>query len=133
MTVEVGLMASVTKGERLLVYFTRMSNSQPATSHDEAMLLLEMLNEIENELSEIPYDPDEPGTDGRMYPPNAMFRYKLWERSGVQCYRQAGHATFVADNGAIEICKRVGIILGQIIFEKPGRNDRKVSDYDSSE
>jgi hypothetical protein len=44
-----------------------------------------------------------------------------------------GHySSFVAENGALEIRERVGSILGEIKFEKPGMNGRKVSDYDSS-
>ena len=121
------------KRERLNLVYNRLDEEEPAANHDEALALLaSILNEVEDDFSGVPYHPDEPGTDGRMYPPNARFRYKNWERTGVYCYRQVAHATFIAENGAVEIRSRVGAELGGILYEKPGRDGKKVSDYDSS-
>ncbi len=124
----------LSKRERLLLFFERLSQRGPASNHDEAMTLLETaLSEIENQFSGIPYDPTEPGTDGRMYPPTASFRFAKLEVPGLRCYRQVAHVTFVADNGAIEIRPRIGVDLGPILFDLAGKNGKKVSDYDASE
>ncbi len=126
--------SSLSKKERLLVFLNRLAGARPAANHDEAMALLAgTLNDVEDEFSGIPYDPEERGADGRMYPPSALYRYTKWERNGVRCYRQVAHATFVADNGAVEIRSRSGSELGGVLFEKQGKDGRTVSDYDSSQ
>jgi hypothetical protein len=116
----------------LELFKDRIRAKEPAANHDAAMASLsETLNSVEDEFSGVPYNPEEAGTDGRMYPPNERFRYRNWERSGVRCYRQVAHATFIADNGAVEIRNRRGTELGSILLEKPGSDGRKVSDYES--
>jgi hypothetical protein len=125
---------SLPKVERLALFRQRLQESRPAVNHEEAMVLLaRTLNGVEDEFSGVPYNPEEPGTDGRMYPPHERFRYLKWECASVRCYRQVAHATFVADNGAVEIRSRKGAELGEVIFSKPGQDGREVSAYDSSE
>jgi hypothetical protein len=119
------------KEQRLLLFFHRLDAEGSAENHDEAMVLLTTtLNFIEDELSGIAYNPEQPGTDGRMYPPDERYRYSKWEYPGVRCYRQRRHATFVADNGAIEIRNRTSSDPGTLAFEKAGKDGRKVSSYD---
>ena len=123
----------LSKRQRLALFVECLSRRGPVADHDEAMSLLERtLNEIENLFSGIPYDSAEPGTDGRMYPPRAAFRSIKLERPEIRCYRQFAHLTFIADNGAVEIRSRIGVDLGPILFEPPGKNGKKVSDYDPS-
>jgi hypothetical protein len=118
--------------ERLKLFLQRLNAAKPAADHDSAMALIAAtLVVVEDEFSGVPYNPDEPGADGRMYPPKVQFRYSAWERPGVRCYRHTAHATFVAANGAIEIRSRRGIDLGAVVFEKQGTDGKKVSDYDS--
>jgi len=122
------------KAQRLALFCDRLKQKDPAANHDEAMtLLVSTLHDVEDEFSGVPYNPEEPGTDGRMYPPNDRFRYPKWERPGVRCYHQVAHATFVAENGALEIRARTGSDLGRIIFEKQGQDGRRVSDHDATE
>jgi hypothetical protein len=65
----------------------RMRIAPPASDHDQAMqLMAEMLNGVEDEFSGVPYNPSEPGNDGRMYPPDPRFPARL-------VYRQRGHVT----------------------------------------
>jgi len=124
---------SLSKGERLAIFFRRLQEEEPAASLNEALELLgHTLNAVEDEFSGVPYNPEEPGTDGRMYPPNERFRYTKWERPGIFCYRQVAHATFIANNGAVAIHLRTGSELGRILFEKPGKDGKKVSDYDTT-
>ena len=124
----------LSKRERLELFCRRLNDAEPAANHDEALALLaRTLHDVEDEFSSVPYNPEEPGTDGRMYPPNDRFRYPKGERPGIRCYRQVAHATFVAENGAVEIRFRAGGSLGAIFFKKPGKDGREVSDYDSTE
>jgi hypothetical protein len=121
------------KSQRLLLFLDRLRDAESAVDHDAAMALLSStLNGVEDEFSGVPYNPEEPGTDGRMYPPTERFRFPGWGHPGVRCYRQVAHATFVADNGAIQIHGRKGNELRQLLIEKPGSDGRRVSDYDSA-
>jgi hypothetical protein len=122
----------LSKGERLTIFFQLLQEAEAVASHDDALALLsKVLNSVEDDFSGVGYNPEEPGTDGRMYPPNERFRYPKWERAGISCYRQVAHATFVADSGAVEIRLRAGSELGRILFEKPGKDGRRVSAYDT--
>jgi hypothetical protein len=88
---------------RLEVYYYRMRRAPPVLDHDQAMqLMAETLNGVEDEFSGVPYDPSESGNDGRMYPPDPRFPARRASAVGVRVYRQRGHVTYVADNGAIE-------------------------------
>jgi hypothetical protein len=128
-----GIREPLSKRERLTIFFQRLEATGPVASHKEAMALLaDTLKAVEDEFSGVPYNAEEPGTDGRMYPPDERFRYPKWEREGVACYRQVAHATFVTVNGAVEICLRTGNELGRVLFEKPGKDGKKVSAYDTS-
>jgi hypothetical protein len=86
------------------------------------------LTAVEDEYSGVPGGSDQSLTKGRMYPPDERFRYAKWERAGVRCYLQTVHATFVGDNGSIEIRQRKEKQLGEIVFAKPGKDGRKISD-----
>ncbi len=67
--------------ERLTLFLERLHAQEPAADHDAAMALIATtLLAVEDEFSGVPYNPDEPGGDGRMYPPKALFRYTAWER-----------------------------------------------------
>jgi hypothetical protein len=124
----------LTKAERLALVFASLRAESPAADHDEAMTMIAAtLCAVEDEFSGIPYNPEEPGTDGRMYPPTERFRYLKWERPGARCYRQTAHATFVADNGAVEVRSRKAGELGPVLFEKEGKDGRKVSSYDPAQ
>jgi hypothetical protein len=58
------------RGERLNEFFRRLAAAPPASDHDEAMKqIADILNQVEDEMSSIAYDPTFPLNDGRMYPP----------------------------------------------------------------
>jgi hypothetical protein len=119
---------------RLEVYYYRMRRAPPVLNHDEAMQrMAETLNGVEDEFSGVPYNPLEPGDDGRMYPPDRRFLARRASALGVRVYRQRGHVTYVADNGAIET--RVVQAEGEgpveyTVLDKPGSDGRRVSDYE---
>jgi hypothetical protein len=111
------------KQERFEEFLRRFEQSPNASSHDEALRLLsETLNAVEDEMTDIPYQPDRWQTDGRMYPPQEDNARRLEERGDVTRYRSRGHNTYIRENGAIEIQD----INGATLFEKPGADGRGV-------
>lgn len=111
------------KQERFEQFLRRVAESPSASSHDEALRILsEALNAVEDEMTDIPYQPDRWQTDGRMYPPQEDHARRLEERGDVTRYRSRGHNTYIRDNGAIEIQD----IHGATLFEKAGADGRGV-------
>ena len=80
-----------------------------------------VLNSVEDEFSEIPFNPDGWVDDGRMYPPTEKNRRAESGRPGVRRYRSARHNTFVGENGSI----RIEDIEGRILIDKEGANGAK--------
>jgi hypothetical protein len=61
---------AASKQARVDEFLRRLRAAPPASSHDEAMdLIARTLNEVEDELSGVAFDPALPRDDGRMYPP----------------------------------------------------------------
>ena len=113
------------KGERVQEFFWRMANAPAAASAEEAFeLITSALTAVEDEHSGIPNDPRGPGADERMFPPIARYHFVIEGRPDLDGYRQKAHDTIIAGNGAILI--RVRRTL-KIVFEKPGRDGRKVT------
>lgn len=107
---------ALSKQERFLDFLRRLGGLAPASSQDEAFLLLcQTLIEVENEFSEIPFSPENWQADGRLYPPQADSARDVPGRTDLTRYRHKGHNTWIRDNGAIEIRE----INGKILFEKP--------------
>ncbi len=113
----------LSKSERFREFLNRLQKSPPASSHDEAFKLLsDTLNQVEDELSEIPFRPEQWQTDGRMYPPEEDHAREVAGRDDLIRYRHKAHNTFIRDNGAIEIQD----INGEFLFERPGADGRNV-------
>lgn len=81
-----------------------------------------MLNAVEDELSEVPFDPASWRTDSRLYPPQMDNRHVVIGHPLVSRYRSLKHNTFIGANGAIE----VQTLHGEVIFEKPGADGKYV-------
>ena len=102
-----------------------MGKANPANDENGAFeLLCITLNEVEDELTNIPLSPNLWKTDGRMYPPQADNKRKT-DNPEVIRYRSRSHNTFIGQNGAIKI---VLINNGAILLNKPGSDNRKVDD-----
>lgn len=94
----------IPKAERLKDFFRRLGDAPEATTFDEALAqITNILNEVENTLTSIPYDPDRWQTDGRMYPPLLDAIRDVQDHPAVKRFRSVRHNTFIGENGAIEI------------------------------
>jgi hypothetical protein len=110
--------------ERLAEFFRRLAALPRATSAEEARRqIASTLTAVEDELTDIPSDPDSLGNDGRLYPPQDDSVRSVPGRSDVVRLRSRRHNTFVRSNGAIEI---QAIDDKRVVFEKPGSDGRKV-------
>jgi hypothetical protein len=111
---------------RLEEFFRRLQRTAPFGSFDEASgTLAALLNQVEDELSGVPYDPESWRADGRMYPPQEDNRFVVQGFPGVIRMRTKAHNIFVAGNGAIEIQTVRGKI---VVFSKPGSDGKEVWD-----
>src|SRR6266699_104053 len=107
---------AVEKSIRLAEFYRRLTAAPNASSHDEAFLLIDRtMNQVEDEMSGIPFDPARSFNDGRLYPPSPEFERESKD-PGVRCYAQRRHRTYIGSNGAIEIRSH----LDEVIFSKTG-------------
>ncbi len=93
----------------------------PQTADAAKELLAGLLNDVENEMTDIPYAPEQWASDGRLYP----ILEDNWEDlpDGRWVGRSRRHQTFVGANGAIEIKRRSD---GHVEFAKPGADGKGV-------
>lgn len=116
-----------TKREWLEEFYKRMRLTPPASTYDEALALIRrIMNEVEDELSGLPMNPDPPlkSDDGRMYPPKGDLVIEVPGKPAVKRLRSRRHHIFIGDNGAIEIPSLEGLIE----FSKPGADERSLRD-----
>jgi hypothetical protein len=110
-------MASSSRDERFAAFLKRLIAAPPVNTAREAFdLVCDTLNEVEDELTDIPYHPVNRGTDGRMYPPQPDSARDLPGRADLVRYRSRGHNTYIRDNGAIEIRD----LVGNVVLSKSG-------------
>ena len=113
-----------TKNERFAEFLKRLQDSPPAKSFAEAYSqIFNILNEVEDEMTTIPYDPDNWQTDGRLYPPLMDSMRSVPGYPLVKRFRSRQHNTFICENGSIEI-REIG--AEKIIFNKSGENGKGV-------
>lgn len=106
-----------TKRERLQLIQARLEKAPCASTHDEAFgMLTNIVNEVEDEHSGVPYDPNAWIADGRIYPPQLDSK-KTCDVKFARRYRTKGHHVFIGDYGAIAF---QNVITQQIEFSKPG-------------
>lgn len=114
----------VPKEDRLEEFLRRLGESPLANTFDEAYSqLCNILDEVEDEMTSIPNQPENWQTDGRMYPPLSDSVRSVPNHPLVKRLRSRGHNTFIGVNGSIEI-QVVG--SGVAIFSKPGNDGRRV-------
>ena len=114
------------KEVRFKEFLRRLENARPARTFEEAYRLLgKVLNGVEDELTQIPYDPANWQVDGRLYPPFADRVRTVEGREDVKRFRSRGHNTFISANGAIEIQRAGG---REVVLSKEGADGRGVWD-----
>ena len=101
----------VTKQVRFEMFIERLAVADSANSMNGAhQLLSRVLNEVEDELTDIPFSPENYISDGRMYPPQEDSRRDVKCRDDIIRYRSKEHNTYVSKNGAILILGINGIV-----------------------
>lgn len=114
----------VPKSVRLHEFLTRLAAAPAAAALDEAFRQLsDVLNAVEDELTEIPFNPDSWQSDGRMYPPQEDNRRSVPEKPGTVRYRTRQHNIFISADGAITIEDVVNSVK---VFEKAGANGSRI-------
>ena len=114
------------KSERMAEFVRRLLAGRPAGTFDEAYAQLSItLNEVEDELTGIPYNPATWRTDGRMYPPQADNVFEVSGRPEVRMLRSVKHRTYIGTKGAIEIRD---IDHDRVMMSKPGADGRRVDE-----
>lgn len=121
------------KHARVAEFLRRLEQAPPCADLGSARALLDRtLNEVEDELSGVPYNPQNWRTDGRMYP---VQDDNVRSVPGHPCVRRLvslGHVTYVAENGALEVRVKDGSVdgprVGKLVFEKPGNDGKGVWD-----
>lgn len=114
------------KDERLVVFYHRLTHAPAAKNADDAKRLLdETLNQVEDELTDVPNNPDDWRSDGRMYPAQEDALRDVQGRPDLRRYRHVVHDTFIRDNGAIELVSRT---TSAVVFSKVGADGRGVTD-----
>ena len=119
------VMHMTEKGQRLAEFFRRMNLAEPCDGHNSAFNLIgDILTRVENELTDIPNNPDVWKTDGRMYPPKPDSERKS-PFPGVRRFRSRKHYTDIGGNGAI----RISTVEGKaVLIDKPGLDGKKVNE-----
>lgn len=106
------------KALRFEEFIRRLRSALPAESAEQALeLISSVLNQVEDELSGIPFRPDQWQDDGRMYPPQSDSARDVEGRPDLTRYRSRNHDTWIATNGAILIRSHD---TGRIALDKTG-------------
>jgi hypothetical protein len=117
-------MPIVSMASRLEEVFRRLRRQGPFRSFEEAYGgLVRVVNEVEDELSGSPYNPENWRADGRMYPPQRDNWFAVPDSPGVTRMRTRGHNIFIGANGAIEIRTVVDRVL---VFRLRGADGKEV-------
>ncbi|HYV36918.1 MAG TPA: hypothetical protein VE988_14525 [Gemmataceae bacterium] len=112
------------KSERLAEFYRRLQAAPPCDSLDEAFAMVcNVLNAVEDELADIPFDQSKSDTDGRLYPPVRESLHSVKDHPSVKRHRHRLHYTFFGENGSVEV---QDVQTRSVIFTKPGRDGRGV-------
>ena len=113
----------VSRAERLREFFRRVEEAPTRSSASQARALIEVtLNAVEDELTEVPFNPATASTDGRMYPPQDDNQRLVRGRDDVVRFRNRQHNMFIGADGAI----RIEDLEGTCLINKPDANGRTI-------
>lgn len=112
----------VPKRDRLQEIYRRLAAAPVARSFAEMRSQLDgILNEVEDQLTGIPYEPDGWPTDGRLYPVQDDNVFAVADHPRVLLLRARRNHIYIGDNGSIEIKNAAS---GTVEFTKPGADGR---------
>jgi hypothetical protein len=118
---------SAEKHVRLGEILQRLRKAAPfGKAFDARLALEEIINDVEDEMSGIPADPNAATAvvaDGRIYPPHDRFQISSGN-ADIVTFRQKGHRTSFGKNGSILIVSAVGAT----VLDLPGVDQRTVTD-----
>lgn len=112
---------------RLEEFFRRLQALPAADNFEEALRQVETtLNQVEDELTAIPCNPETWATDGRMYPPQEDSKRLVPDQPQLVRFRSRHHSTYISSNGAIEIRLVTASTEEpeEVLFSKPGANGK---------
>lgn len=105
-------------------FLNRLRRALPSRTEAEArQLIAETLNQVEDELTDIPFDPARWRTDGRMYPVQDDNASEVEGSPEVTSYRSRKHETLIRSNGAFEIRDA---ITHEVVLAKTGADGKGV-------
>lgn len=103
---------SISKAARFAEFLDRLGAAPKCASAQEAAdLIASTLTSVENELSGVPYDPNQHLNDGRMYAAQSDSVRTVDGRPELRRYRSRAHNTYVSDDGAILILTTKGVMV----------------------
>jgi hypothetical protein len=116
-------IVAATRRERLTEIYRRLALAAPAASGTDALDLIALtMNQVEDQLSGVRFDPENWKNDGRLYPPQPDSLRMVAGRPDVTRFRSRGHNTWIRSNGAFEI----RTLEGDVEFAKPGADGQGV-------
>jgi hypothetical protein len=108
--------------ERFELFLQRLEGADPADSAESALALLRrILNEVEDEHSGVPYNPDNWQTDGRLYPPLDDRVKEAPGRPGMLVGSSLQHLSYFGANGAIQVYHKRA---RAVVLDKPGADGK---------
>lgn len=112
------------KTKRIAEFLKRLEAAPSGDTLDEAFrLVCDMLNAVEDELTDIPFNQETSDTDGRLYPPLREDLRAVADHPNVARHRHRWHNTYFGNNGSVEI---KDVRTDKIVFAKPGKDGRGV-------
>lgn len=114
----------IPKTARLQEVYRRLAAAPAAQTFGEMRgQLNNVLNDVEDQLTDIPYDPRSWETDGRLYPVQDDNVHAVEGHPRVRLLRARRSLIYIGDNGAIEV---QDVVSGRVEFSKPGADGRGV-------
>lgn len=86
--------------------------------------LADILNSVEDDLSDVPFEPEQPTDAGRMYPPQEDARREVEGRPDLKRYRTKAHNVYVSNEGALRIEEVKG---KRCVFSKPSKSGKTIN------
>ncbi|MEZ5944355.1 MAG: hypothetical protein R3C18_23450 [Planctomycetaceae bacterium] len=117
------------KADRLAEIFRRMSAAPACSTFDKAYeLLCKTIDEVEDELTDYPNEPDRWMQLQRLFPPQ-MDRMSSVQGCDLKRFDNRRHVTYIASNGAMEV-RSLRVVDGEVCihFTKAGSDGQSVCD-----